>query len=257
VLTNVFRGSLALARHDLLSLLRSPLGWCSLAAFMLLTGRLFLNLLEFFMSRQSSLVVAESETGITAIVVAGTCKSAGLLLLAFTPALSMGSFAGEARRGTLPLLLSSPMGAAALTAGKFLGLLGFFALMVLLVIVMTLTLGLGGTLDTGLLGACALGLLLLAALFASAGVFVSSLCREPAAAAVACLALLAVLWLADPGVSADTPQHHLAAYLSVTRHFHSLVRGVFTSADLAYFALMTVVFLALTVARLQRIRGTT
>lgn len=245
-----------LARREFLGLLLSPLGWCALALTQLIIGIFFfIVFLWDFMSTQPMLKAAQSSFGITAYVVAPTFKSAALIMLLMTPLLSMRSFADERRLGTLSLLLSSPVSMRALVFGKFLGLLGFMLLIVVCITVMPLSLGLGGPLDLGLLAACVLALSLLAATFSAAGVFVSSLCRQPATAALGTLILLIALWALDTSARApDSASYPMVEYLSLTRHLDALMRGVFSSADVVYFVLLTVALLGLTVHRLDGLR---
>ena len=207
------------------------------------------------MSTQPMLKAAQSSFGITAYVAAPTFKSAALMLLLMTPLLSMRSFADERRLGTLSLLLSSPVSMRALVLGKYLGLLGFMLLMVTGISLMPLSLALGGPLDVGLLAACVLALSLLAAAFSAAGVFVSSLCRQPATAALGTLIALIGLWVLDTSARAPgSASSAVIEYLSLTRHLDALMRGVFSSADVGYFVLLTIALLGLTVHRMDGLR---
>ncbi len=74
--------------------------------------------------------------------------------------------------------------------GKFLALLGFLILAVGLIVVMSLSLYLGGRLDLGLLAANALGLLLLCGSFAAVGLYLSCLTAQPLVAAIGTFAVL-------------------------------------------------------------------
>ena len=69
--------------------------------------------------------------------------------------------AEERRNQTLPFLMSAPVSISAIVLGKYFALLGFLLLAVGLILVMSLSLYLGGRLDLGLLATNSLGLLLL------------------------------------------------------------------------------------------------
>jgi ABC-2 type transport system permease protein len=107
---------------------------------------------------------------------------------------------------------------------------------------------LGGKLDLGLVAANALGLVLLTGAFAAAGLYVSCLTSQPLVAVVGTFLLLLLLWLINLG--ADDPGSFLHA-LSLIRHFDSFGRGVLALADAAYYGIVIVLFLLLSMRRLD------
>ena len=137
-----------------------------------------------------------------------------------------------------------------ITLGKYLGLFGFFMLMLLLVALMPLALLLGGPLDFGQLGAGFLGLGLLIAAFVAIGLFLSVLTDHPTVAGVSTFGALLLLWIVDwAGESGEASG--VLRYLSLLSHYEPLLKGIFDSADLVYYALLTALFLILTVWRLD------
>src|SRR3546814_9590839 len=106
--------------------------------------------------------------------------------------------------------------------------------------------------DWGRVAAGLLGLFLLMMSFGAVGLFVSSCTREPTIAAVGSFGLLLVIWLANILAYNDSvPVHEVFSYLSLIGHFESLRRGVFATADVAYYLLFSALFLLLTVLRLD------
>ena len=153
------RSTLEIATRDLRRLFAGPLAWCALAVVQVLLGLFFfLVFLWDFGEKQPLLVAARSSFGITAFVAAPLYKAAGLVLLFLVPVLSMRTLAEERRSGTLGLLLSAPVSMSAIVAGKYLALLAFLAVQIGLVALMPLSLGLGGTIDPGLLASATVGL---------------------------------------------------------------------------------------------------
>jgi ABC-2 type transport system permease protein len=120
-----------------------------------------------------------------------------------------------------------------------------------LLAVMPLSLLPGTDLDLGRIAAGLLGLLLIMLAFGAAGLFVSSLTREPTIAAVAGFGLLLLVWLVQILAYQDIPFAELFGYLSLIGHFDSLRRGVFDTGDVVYYLLFTGLFLWLTVQRLD------
>ena len=150
------------------------------------------------------------------------------------------------------LLLSAPVSMTAIVLGKYLGLMAFLVVVLGLVGLMPLSLLAGGSLDPGLFASGLLGLLLVVASFAAAGLFLSSVTDQPTVAAIATFGFLLLLWILDWAGSGgtETPSA-LLSYLSLLTHYDSLLRGVFDTRDVAYYLLFTFAFLALTVRRLD------
>jgi len=125
-----------------------------------------------------------------------------------------------------------------------------------LLALMPLSLAPATHLDFGRVIAGLLGLFLLMSSFGAAGLFVSSLTREPTIAAVGSFGLLLVIWLMNMLAFNDSiPFTSLFSYLSLIGHFESLRRGIFSSADAIYYVLFTALFLWLTVQRLDMERN--
>jgi len=247
---------LEIASRDLRRLFAGPLAWCVLALTQLILGPFFFIVyLWEFGTKQPLLVAASSSFGITAFVAAPLFKAAALLLLLVVPLLTMRALAEERRSGTLTLLLSSPVSMTGIVLGKYLALLAFLALLVAQVALMPLSLALGGALDVGLLVSATLGLALCAATFAAAGLYMSSLTAQPGTAGITALAVLLALWFMDSGgATAAGGSAQALASLSLTRHADALMRGIFASADVAYFLLLIATFLVFTVRRLDALR---
>jgi ABC-2 type transport system permease protein len=130
--------------------------------------------------------------------------------------------------------------------------LAFFIIMVLMISLMPLSLLLGGSLDMGQFGACLLGLCLVLASFTAIGLFLSSLTAYPTVAGVSTFGVLLLLWIIDwAGSTGGDGVSGLFAYVSIMRHFQPLLKGVFNSADIIYYVLLSILFLILTVWRLD------
>ena len=159
----------------------------------------------------------------------------------------------ERRAQTLSLLFSAPLSMSEIVLGKFLGVMGFLTIMVLMIVLMPLSLLSGGSLDLGMLFSGVLGLLLLLASFAALGLFMSTLTEQPTIAAVSSFGVLLLLWIIDwaGGNESAGQASELFAYLSLLRHFESLLKGVFDSADLIYYLLFVTLFLVLSIRRLD------
>jgi ABC-2 type transport system permease protein len=242
---------LTLAAKELRSLFSSPLAWIVLALLQLILAWVFLMRLDSFLELQPRLAQLANAPGASEVVTAPLFSAAAVILMMAAPLFGMRLIAEERRNRTMPLLMSAPISMTQIVLGKFVGLCVFLMLPVAMVSAMGYALRAGGEIDLGLLACNALGLALLLATFAAVVLFASSLTSQPIIAAVLGLGLLLASWLvslANPD-SAGTLQ-----LLSVTRRFESFNAGLVDSADLAWHALAIVLFLLLTIRRLDRDR---
>jgi ABC-2 type transport system permease protein len=245
---------LAVAAKELKSLFASPLAWVVLAFFQLILAWIFLSRLDAFLAIQSQLVALANPPGATEIVVAPVFAIGAIVLVMAVPLLAMRLVAEERRNQTMTFLLSAPISMADVVVGKFLGLLVFLLIPVLLIVVMGAALAVGGRLDWGLVLSNLIGLALLAAALAAIGLYTSCLTAHPVVAAVAALAISLALWMvnlatSDPGSA--------VSLVSLLKHFEPFTKGVVDTASLAYFALLIGLFLLLAIRRLDadRLRG--
>ena len=229
-------------------LFASPLAWVVLAFLQLIFGWVFLSRLNAFIEAQPQIAAMPTAPGLTQIVASPVFATATIILLMVAPLLSMRLVAEERRSQTLPFLVSAPVSITQIVLGKFLALLGVLAIAVALILLMSLSLSLGARLDLGLLAANTLGLLLMAASFAAVGLYFSCVTAQPLLAAIGTYALLLFLWLIN--ISATTPDGLLNA-LSLVEHFESFAQGSLALADLGYYLVVIVLFLLLSIRRLD------
>ena len=237
-----------IARAEMRRIFLSPLAWAVLAIVQLIVGFVFVNLL-FDYARNAEL--GDQFTGVADYMGGGLYGFAIIVLLLVMPLMTMRLFAEERKNGSLTLLLSSPASLTEIVLGKFFGLAGFMLALLALLAAMPLALLPGTALDLGRIAAGLLGLFLIMLAFGAAGLFVSSLTREPTIAAVGGFGLLLLVWLMQILAYQEIPFAEVFGYLSLIGHFDNLRRGVFSTGDVAYYLLFTGLFLWLTVQRLD------
>ncbi len=238
-----------LASRELRSLFLSPLAWAILAVVQLILGFMFLSQVDTFLLWQAQIAMLEGAPGITEVVAAPVLANAAVVLLLVVPLLTMRLISEERRNQTLPLLFSAPISMTEIVLGKYLGILGFLLIMVLMIALMPLSLLLGGNLDLGMLASALLGLTLLLASFAAIGLYISSLTNHPAVAAITTFGALLLLWIINWASSNDP--NSVLGYLSMLQHLQPMLKGIFDSSDLAYFILFILCFLVLAIRRLD------
>ncbi|MGW8228028.1 MAG: ABC transporter permease subunit [Gammaproteobacteria bacterium] len=244
---------LTLALRELRALFLSPMAWSILAVSQLILAFIFLTQVEDYIAKQPQLMLLENAPGITVWIVAPLYGAVAWLLMMVVPLLTMRIISEERRNHSLTLLLSAPISMTEIIVGKYLGTLLFLLLMSLMLSIMPLSLLLAGHLDSGHFLAINIALLLLVASFAALGLYLSSLTVQPTVAAIGTYGALLLLWIVDVGTNsvANAEASGLLSYLSMLRHFDALARGVFSSADIAYFVLFITTFLVLSIRRLD------
>ncbi len=246
------RTMLSIAWTEFRRLFRSPLAWSILAVMQFVLGLIFLVLVQEFLEVvQPDTAGMDNAPGVTDTIVSAVYLWSGIIMLAVMPILTMRTFAEERMNGTFTLLRSAPVSVSDIVLGKYLGLLGFILLMVLLISVMPLSLQLGTSLDLGKILASILGLILLLASFAAAGLFISSLTRQPIVAAVSSFGLLLFLVVLYISGKSQSNGSELFIYLSHFGHFLSFLQGLFQSGDMLYYLLFIGGFIVLTVRKLD------
>lgn len=243
-----------IALRELRSLFLSPLAWSILAVVQLLLGYLFLAQIEYFRMLEPRIAALEDSPGVTDLVVAPLYGNAGVILLLVTPLLTMRLISEERRSRTLSLLFSAPVSVSEIILGKYLGTLGLMGILVLMITLMPLSLAAGTSLDWGKLAACALALGLLLAAFTAIGLYLSTLTNQPIVAAIGGFGALLLLWIIDWSGTIGTESGKVLGYLSLLRHYENLLKGQVSTANLAYFLLLSAAFVVLSVRQLDNDR---
>ena len=233
----------------------SPLAWSVLAVVLFILAWVFLLSLDDYINDiQPKTAGMADAPGVSELVISALYLWAGMVMLAIMPLMTMRLLAEERMNQTLTLLKSAPISNAQIVLGKYLGLLWFVLVMVGLVSLMPLSLAWATQLDWGRLAAAALGLVLLLASFAAAGLFLSSLTRQPVIAAVTTFGLLLFLVVLYISGNSQTSGSAVFLYLSHFGHFLSFLDGMFNSSDVLYYVLFIGGFLMLTIRKLDNDR---
>lgn len=245
---------ISIALRELRSMFLSPLAWTVLAVIQLILAWSFFSQIDFFFNIQSQLATLPNAPGVTDLVVMPTFEMASIILLMVSPLLTMRLISEERRNGSITLLLSSPVSMTQIVLGKFIGIVLFMLIIVIMISLMPISLLMGTELDLGKLAAGSFALMLLLSAFSSAGLYLSSLTDNPVVAAISSFGLLLLLWI----ISINTGDNTAAlTQLSLLSHFTPMLRGLINTADVAYFVLFISLFLLLTIRQLdsRRLQG--
>lgn len=247
---------ITIARHELRSLFLSPLAWVVLALVQLLLAYIFLLNIDNFIAGQEELALSPQAPGVTLLVVIRTLANVPTVLMIVVPLITMRLLSDEKRLQTRVLLLSSPLSMRDIVLGKYLAVIIFFAVSGLLLALMAFSLYWGTRLDLGHIAAAMLAVMLLMMAIAAIGLYMSSLTAHSAIAAVASFGVVLLLWIVDSGVKLDSGGS-LLSHVSMSHHYQTLLSGLVPLETIAYFVLLTLVFLFLSIRRLhvERVYG--
>jgi ABC-2 type transport system permease protein len=225
----------AIARRELVALLRAPLGWGVAAVFL------------FF----------ASGFGFIGTVIAGQQASFdgiyqvinGLLTLALVPVLTLRLRAEGATR--------IPARDYELVAGRWLGAFAFYVLLIAVTLVYVVLLAIyvrgGQSLDFGLIGATYAGLLVVGAAATAIGVLASGVVTNRVVAYVLGVALIGWVWYATfvAGSFSGTARIDSLDYVSAFNRYQSFSLGQLALRDAVYFASLTLGALVLAIPLLR------
>jgi len=245
---------MTIARREITAMFLSPLAWVILGVVQIILGYVFLAQLDNYFILQPRLLALENAPGVTDIVIASTFQVAAIILLMIMPLITMRTIAEEKRNKTLTLLISSPLSMTEIVLGKFLGLFLFVFILVSLLMLMPLSLYMGTDLDAGKLFSIYLSMLLLLGSFAAIGLYLSSLTDNQTIAAVSTFGALLMLWIINWLGESVADGQSVMTYLSLLHHYQNMLEGIFDSSDLAYYLILIVTFLVLTIRQLDRER---
>lgn len=257
------RHILAISKRELRSYFVSPIAYVALTAFALLSGYFFNSMVVYYV-RQAGLADRQVEQlgrsalqlDVPTVILEQFFRNQGsFVLLLILPLLTMGLITDERRKGTLELLLTSPVRPMELTLGKFVGAMIFFVLMCLPTVPYFYFLAQGGDWEPGVVTAAYGGLCLLAATEIAIGLFVSSLCENMLVSAMWTYGVLVALNFVDTSASlAQSIWVDFIQFLSFFSHYSEFARGVVALRDITYFAGFLVLALFLTQRSTEGIR---
>jgi gliding motility-associated transport system permease protein len=180
-----------------------------------------------------------------------------LILLFLMPMLTMGIFADERKRGTMELLMTSPIREIDIVLGKFLASLTLFAAMLLptAIFVLFMYLHTSPVPPLRIILAGYLGVLLFGGSLLALGAFLSSLTENQIIAGVLTFGAFLLLWALDFGSrDAGSTVGQVLHYLSVINHFEDFTRGIIDTSGLIYYLSFITLFIFLTVRSVDSMR---
>ena len=242
-----------IAGTELATLFYSPIAWFLLVAFAVQVGLDFGNIItEIVRVKILQGSITFSATAGVVLGGQGIFEVIQKTIYLYIPLLTMNLMSREYASGSIKLLYSSPLNSAHIIAGKFLSMvvfsLMFVAILALPVVAMAITIP---GMDITLVLAGLLSMLLLILTYCSIGLFMSTLTSYQVVSAVATLSALA--FLNHVGQIGQTSPfiRDITYWLSLKGRASEMLSGLICSDDVIYFLAVIVLFLWLSVIRLN------
>ncbi|MBI5725659.1 MAG: ABC transporter permease subunit [Planctomycetes bacterium] len=237
---------LTIAQRELAGYFFSPLAYGVGAIYLLCCGIVFFHGLDAF----GIPPVFETGREPTMRPLFEMMASATVVVL---PLLTMRLVSEEFSSGTIETLMTAPISDAQVIIGKFLSVLGFFAILLAASLFYVILLSIYGSPDAGVTVSGYLGLLLLGGAFISVGLFTSTLTGHQLLAAILAMVILSVFTALAWAVVAFAPQpwNVIAVRFNALSYFRDFARGVFDTRGLVFFLSVAVFFLYLSIKMLE------
>lgn len=228
-----------IARRELASFFRLPVGWVAIALYLFLAGLVF--------------IVATLQPGGPASMREFFTLS-GWLLVPVAPAVSMRLLSEERRTGTIEPLLTAPVSDTCVVLGKYLGGMFFLACMLLptLLLVAILYAVSSPAPDPGPIAAGYLCLILLGMFYLSIGVLVSSLTSNQTLAFLGTFfALVLIQMLGGVGEYVPAISRDVVRHLDVLARVADFAKGVIDLSHVVFFLCGSAFFVVLTIVVME------
>ena len=226
----------------------TPLAWLILFAWTMVTNALFFI---------TGLEPGAGDTPHYQPLFVQALDGGAFLLTLLAPAITMNTFAAERNQGTMQLLMSVPVREIHLVLGKFLAAFIMLSTLVAATLIQIIVLYFVSSTGNMQVVSGYIGLLLLCAVFAALGTWISLLVDSPVAAYVITFGAIALLQLCGFIANDDTWVGQLAGVLGITPYQQAFTRGDLRLGNIMWFVAACGLCLALAHGALcaRRIQG--
>lgn len=252
-LGNDIRQTFRIARIELNMLFYSPVAWLVLVIFAFQTGDRFY---DAFGEMLHSMELGHSVWHVTDTAFVNMFT--GLFpfifknLYLYIPLVTMGVMSREYSSGSIKLLYSSPIRNSSIILGKFLSMVVYdLALCAVIFVPILLCAVTVENFQMPLVLVALLGVFLLGLVYSAIGLFMSSITRYQVVAAVGTFAILAALNFMSEISLNNEFFRDVTYWLSLPGRTYSFREGLLPTDDFAYFIIVTALFLALSIFKLD------
>jgi ABC-2 type transport system permease protein len=256
------KGMYAVYRKEMGHYFVSPVAYIIVAVFLVLAAYFFNRLLaviiqQAFEAGMQDQFGAAQAIDVPSLVMRNFFGIISTLLLFLTPMLTMSVYSEERRRGTMELLMTSPVTDLEIVLGKF-----FASLTLLAIMLLPTAVGFAymlhysqPTAPWSVLGSDYLGVFLLGAALLALGSFFSSVTESQLIAAMLSFGAILLLWVLDFGSQGGSGGWAAGVqYLSVFQHYNDFTMGVIDTSNVIFYLSFIVLGVFLTVRSVDSMR---
>lgn len=245
-----------IAKTELRNLFYSPIAWFLIIVFLIQCGFVYMGLINNnARSMEMGARGLEFMKELTDRVFTG---KGGLFstvttnLYLFIPLLTMGLISREINGGTIKLLYSSPVTVSQIVLGKYLSMM-IYSLILVLIVGIFMVAGRFHivAVDSGMLISAAIGFYLLLCVYSAIGLFMSSLTTYQVVAALSTFVMIGFLTYIGSVFQDINFVRDLTYFLSLTGRTEHMLHGLITSKDVIYFIVIAYIFVGLTIYKLK------
>lgn len=260
----IMKGILAIYRRELSGYFVSPIAYTVIGFFLAATGLVFTIILNAFM-RQSLMMQSQAmqsgmppDIDVPMLVIRNFVGFIGTYVMPLLiPMMTMGVYSEERKRGTMEMLMTSPITELQIVIGKFAASMTFFALMLLPTLFYYLLVGPYSEpgLPWRIIGSGYLGLLLLGAVLIALGSFISSLTENQIVAGVVTFVVFLLLLFLDLTTrDSSSTLADVFKYVSILQHHETFAQGVIDTSSIIFYVSAAAAGLFLTLRNLDSMR---
>lgn len=244
-----------IAKAELQILFYSPIAWLILIIFTVQSGLVFSDSMAYLLKNKELGYGLYSATLSTFTGFTGLFPAIQKNIYFYIPLLTMGLMSRELASGSIKLLYSSPVTSIQIILGKYLSMMFYGAIMMMILgLFVAYSSFVICDIDLSVALSGMLGLYLLICTYAAIGLFMSCLTSYQVVAAIGTLTVLSILNYIGHVWQSIEIVRDITYWFSINGRADELINGLICSDDILYFVIVTALFLALTIHRLNTIR---
>jgi|GEM_PF-3782177 len=249
-----------ITKLELTNLFSSPVAWLALIGFSIFSAYQLIDYKIHSLAFNQGLYDSEAYMSITSLLLnrgSAYFPWAAKVLMVLIPLVAMGVISRELSTGSIKLIYSSPIKLRSIVLGKYLSILIFLALLMLIVFCFMLTADqMVEHFDGGVALSGCIGLFLLGSLAAAVSVYISTLSSYPVVDVLGTIALLLGLNLLYLQVKNIPVVNEIFYWMSPMQQVSFTFKGLLLSKTAAYFVMLTGFFLLWSYFTMKRKRQT-
>jgi len=240
---------LDIARAELSSIFYSPIAWLLLTMFAVQSFVVLNDTIEFELYLEQ---MGSGDKDSKTFIVLRVLSQMASKLFFFIPLLTMGVIARERYSGSITLLLSSPIKISQIIFGKYLALMTYCLLLIIILLIFVF---IGGqaveNVEYPRAFSAVLGVFLLMCTYVAIGVFMSCLTIHQVVAALSTLAVLGALNYIGKVGQGIPLLGDIAYWFSLSDRTQKFIFGLLTSKNVLYFIIISGMFLSFSILKLS------